>query len=524
MQYSNINIVVLIGEAKEESLKVNFIRRNIQLSIRQDQIIWNSKNFGFSEKQNCQIFWYIFQKENISTINSHKKSWSILCLLCHKNSLKLSIFSIARIKVCKRINQIKQVFLFEASKLSNATRIFNWFITLKSRSPFQYKVCHYKNDYIIIMSQSDENDQFQQILNSLEISKRKMNISVHQSKLLEESKKQQSKRFTMELPTNQEASQSQKERIITNHLLKDLAPLDKQNDENLKTPKVPPTKKIKTIKKGILLLGQKFHKDLSFYLKTMEPLDFQELQQSNELLIQNALCAGKYVNDYGLFCVLKEALNKKNIKTIIQQDCIVDEDGNFAGIPQNTINLRKSLGLQELHYCSGKISLLKFHINNRFNLSNYIFWSKELERLESAIKDSLMSQDQQILIIRIDETYLEFTIPEFDDNQSPQFMSKLRQQNLDVQVLPLITHFTFRLSDLNPWMNKEINKEWKLFSVQCDQQQCIGYIDMNQPTIFNEIPSPKTLAIKLYGETHQYQLVLQMSEKQVMGILLRDKA
>lgn len=31
----------------------------------------------------------------------------------------------------------------------------------------------------------------------------------------------------MELPKNLEGSQSQKERIITNHLLKDLAPLDK---------------------------------------------------------------------------------------------------------------------------------------------------------------------------------------------------------------------------------------------------------------------------------------------------------
>ncbi|CAK68960.1 unnamed protein product (macronuclear) [Paramecium tetraurelia] len=374
------------------------------------------------------------------------------------------------------------------------------------------------------MSQSDENDQFQQILNSLEINKRKMSISVHQSKLLEESKKQQSRRFTMELPKNIEASQSQKERIITNHLLKDLAPLDKQNDENLKTPKVPSSSKLKLNKKGILLLGQKHNKDLSFYLKTMEALDFQELQQSNELLIQNALCAGKYVNDYGLFCVLKEALNKKNIKTIIQLDCILDEDGNFADIPKNTKNLRKTLGLQDLHYCSGKISLLKFHINTRFNLTNYLFWSNELERMEGIIKENLINQDQQILMMRIEETYLEFTIPEFDDNQSPQFLSKLKQQNLDVQVLPLITHFTFRLSDLNPWMNKEINKEWKLFSLQNDQQQCIGYIDMNQPTIFNEIPSPKTLSIKLYGEIHYYQLVLQMSEKQVMGILLRDKA
>ena len=60
----------------------------------------------------------------------------------------------------------------------------------------------------------------------------------------------------------------------------------------------------------------------------------------------------------------------------------MDEDGNFSGIPANTKNLKKTIGLQDLHYCCGLISLLKFRINSRFNISNYLFWSKDLERIE----------------------------------------------------------------------------------------------------------------------------------------------
>jgi len=76
----------------------------------------------------------------------------------------------------------------------------------------------------------------------------------------------------------------------------------------------------------------------------METLNIQDVQNANEILIQNTLIAGKFVNNYGLFCLIKELMAKKNIKILIHEDVLTDIDGNLMETT-NSIKFHKGLTL-----------------------------------------------------------------------------------------------------------------------------------------------------------------------------------
>lgn len=207
----------------------------------------------------------------------------------------------------------------------------------------------------------------------------------------------------------------------------------------------------------------------------MEECELSRVHESNEILIQNALVAGKYINNYGLFFLLKEILAKKGIKTTITQDQEADADTFLTSKSQKSTPIRRTLGLLDLHYLVGGVSLTKFRLYQKIDASRFKHYFEQIQELRSKIEKAIRLPP---LFLALYDNYIDFTIPDLQDNQINSFASEMRNMSYELDSLPLISHLNLRLSDLNPWQNREINKEWKLFALQ-SEDKTIGFMEFD---------------------------------------------
>ncbi|CAD8117548.1 unnamed protein product [Paramecium sonneborni] len=277
------------------------------------------------------------------------------------------------------------------------------------------------------------------------------------------------------------------------------------------------------------------------------------LTRSQDSFLQNLLISEKFINEYGIFHIIREAIKFSKLELILQNDYTL----NSTQLHYNKLFVDISLFPIILATQHIQIYSLEFtqQIVQYKQLTNS---NQELMRFLNEIKQIIGSDIQYLSICQQNQNLiLSLIIRKSQQNRSAIISHINTSLNLKLgfvscKTQSLIKYIGCELSDIDSWNNREFKEEtradsqyslqygWKLFGLNVKQQQNIsniGFIYYNPNQIYNQNIRIYSLSdinkyssqfelidIKVYCEKKQYKILFQVTYQEEDLIIIDNMA
>ncbi|CAD8118126.1 unnamed protein product [Paramecium sonneborni] len=276
------------------------------------------------------------------------------------------------------------------------------------------------------------------------------------------------------------------------------------------------------------------------------------LTRSQDSFLQNLLISEKFINEYGIFHIIREAIKFSKLELILQNDYTL----NSTLLHYNKLFVDISLFPLILATQHINIYCLEFtqQIVEYKKLTNS---NQELIRFINEIKQILGCDIQFLSIYHQNQNMIVSLIIRKSQLNRNQIISQINESLntklgfVSCQTQSLIKYVGCELSDIDPWNNREFKEEtrvdsqhslqygWKLFGLNVKQQNIsnIGFIYYNPNQMYNENIRIYSLTdinkysnqfelieIKVYCEKKQYKILFQVTYQDEDLIIIDNMA